>query len=243
MTRMKWLRRMRRVPSRNVWRVAAFDVAPPVAAIGGLLLIGAAVDWPWWWVSATSVLTVLIIEAVAVNMVLWRRDAVTFGTDDDRPGLRLGVVALCALTLVAAVSVGYLRWTVPDRGFAADSAQVVRIATEVAEATATFSPRDPSGALERVAELMVPERADTLGQDLAAITAEMVRDNIDTRAAVISAGLEALGPTAASVVVLLRGTRTEPGKQTERRVLALRVALTNQHERWLVLDVVPIQAR
>ena len=49
-----------------------------------------------------SVLVLLIIEGVALNFVLWRRDSVTVGTDDDGPALRLGVVALCAAALVAA---------------------------------------------------------------------------------------------------------------------------------------------
>lgn len=229
--------------TRNLWRVAAFDVAAPAATVGALLLIGAVLGWPLWWVSVCSMLVLLIVQAAAVNVVLWRRDAVTAGTDDDRPGLRLGVVAVATLALVAAVVVGYLRWTVPDRAFGRDSAQAVRVATEVAEVTATFSPGDPSGSAERAAALMVPERAELFRKELADATGQMVRDNVTTQATTASAGLEALGPAAASVVVLLRATRTEAKNPPDRRVLALRVALTKQAGSWLVLDVAPIHSR
>src|ERR1700694_164357 len=95
---------------RNRWRVLAFDVAAPLAAIAALVFIGAALAWPLWWVSVCSVLCLLILEGVAVNFVLMRRDAVTVGTDDDGPGLRLAVVGLTTVALVAAGLVGYPRW-------------------------------------------------------------------------------------------------------------------------------------
>ena len=74
---------------KYAWRILAFDVAPPLAAIAALVYIGISLAWPLWWVSACSVLCLLIVEAVAVNVVLARRDSVTVGTDDDGPGLRL----------------------------------------------------------------------------------------------------------------------------------------------------------
>ena len=80
---------------RNAWRVLAFDVAAPLAAIAALLAIGVVLAWPAWWVSLCSVLVLLIVEGVAVNVFLLRRDSVTVGTDDDAPALRLAVVALC----------------------------------------------------------------------------------------------------------------------------------------------------
>ena len=100
---------------RNRWRVLAFDIAAPLAAIAALVFIGIAMAWPLWWVSVASVLCLLIVEGVIVNVVLARRDGVTVGTDDDGPGLRLAVVGLATVALVAAVLVGYTRWTVPGR--------------------------------------------------------------------------------------------------------------------------------
>jgi hypothetical protein len=114
---------------RNLWRVLAFDVAAPSAAVAALLTIGIGLSWPLWWVSACSVLILLILEGVVVNCWLLRRDLVTIGTDDDAPGLRLAVVGLCAVALVAAVLTEYTHWTLPDRGLKADSAEVVLAAT------------------------------------------------------------------------------------------------------------------
>ncbi len=92
---------------RNRWRVLAFDILAPVAAVAALVYIGIALAWPLWWVSVCSVLCLLIVEGVIVNSVLARRDSVTVGTDDDGPGLRLAVVAVATTALVAAVMVGY----------------------------------------------------------------------------------------------------------------------------------------
>ena len=88
-------------------------------------------------------LCLMVVQAVIVNVVLYRRDSVTLGTDDDAPGLRLAAVAVAAVTLGSAAVVGYNAWTLPDRAFTRDSAEVVRIASDVAEATATFTPTDP----------------------------------------------------------------------------------------------------
>ena len=93
----------------------AFDVLAPVAAIAALLYVGVALAWPLWWVSLCSVLCLLIVQGAVVNGALFRRDGVTVGTDDDGPGLRLGVVGVAAVALVTAVVVGYLQWTVPQR--------------------------------------------------------------------------------------------------------------------------------
>ena len=89
---------------RNRWRVLAFDILAPVAAIAALVYIGIALAWPLWWVSVCSVLCLLIVEGVVVNFVLARRDGVTVGTDDDGPGLRLAVAAVATAALVAASS-------------------------------------------------------------------------------------------------------------------------------------------
>ena len=144
---------------RNRWRVLAFDVLAPLAAIAALVYIGVALAWPLWWVSVCSVLCLLIVQGMIVNFVLARRDGVTVGTDDDGPGLRLAVVGLATAALAAAALVGFTRWTVPDRNLHDDSAEVVGIASSVSEASATFTPQSPTASIDRAAALMAPERA------------------------------------------------------------------------------------
>lgn len=228
---------------RNLWRVLAFDVAAPLAAIAALLAIGVVLGWPLWWVSACSVLVLLIVEGVVVNVWLLRRDSVTVGTDDDAPGLRLGVVGLCAVAVVAAVLTGYTHWTSPDRDLKADSAEVVRIATGMAEATATLSPQQPTASADRAAAMMVPEQATAFKDQFAKATADLVHRNVTASASTLAAGLEAIGPSAASVAVILRATQNAPAEPTSHTVLALRIALTKQSDHWLVLGVSPISAR
>ena len=123
-----------------------------------LVYIGIALAWPLWWVSVCSVLCLLIVEGVVVNFVLARRDFVTVGTDDDGPGLRLAVVAVATDALVAAaVAVGYLRWTVPDRTLHDDTAEVVGIASSISEASATFTPQSPTASVDRATAMMSPQ--------------------------------------------------------------------------------------
>ena len=228
---------------RNAWRVLAFDVAAPLAAIAALLAIGVVLDWPLWWVSLCSVLVLLIVEGVAVNVFLLRRDSVTVGTDDDAPGLRLAIVGLCAVAVIAAVLTGYTHWTSPDRELRADSAEVVRISIGMAEATATFSPQEPVAAIDRAVALMVPEQATAFKDQFGKATADLAHRNVTATASTLEAGLEALGPAAASVAVILRATQNEPGQPTSNAVLALRVTLTKQSDHWLVLGVSPLNAR
>ena len=106
---------------RNLWRLLAFDIVAPLAAIAALLAIGVVLSWPLWWVSVCSVLVLLIVEGSGVNFWLLRRDSVSVGTDDDAPGLRLAVVFLCAAALSAAVLTGYTHWTTKDRKFREDT--------------------------------------------------------------------------------------------------------------------------
>jgi hypothetical protein len=228
---------------RNAWRVFAFDIAAPLAAICALLAIGVVLGWPRWWVAACSVLVLLIVEAVAVNVWLLRRDSVTVGTDDDAPGLRLAVVGLCTVAVVSAVLTGYTHWTLPDRRLKADSAEVVRIATGMAEATATFSPQEPMASIDRAAAMMVPEQATAFKDNFAKATADLAHQNITAYASTLEAVVEAIGPSAAAVAVVLRATQNAPGQPPSNAVLALRVALTKQSDHWLVLDVSPINAR
>lgn len=228
---------------RNLWRVLAFDVAAPLAAIAALVAIGQVLSWPWWWISACSVLVLLIVEGVVVNVVLWRRDSVTVGTDDDGPALRLGVAALCAGALVAAVLVGYNHWSVPDRDRGSDADEVVRVATTVAEATASFSPQHPSASIDRAAGLMVPEQAAKLRDGISQATADLAQHNMTATAETLSAGVEALGPSVAQVAVILRVTRSAPGQQAEHAVVALQVPMTKLDGDWLVIGLSPLHTR
>jgi hypothetical protein len=228
---------------RNGLRVLAFDVLAPLAAIAGLVYVGLALAWPLWWVSVCSVLCLLIVQGVIVDFVLYRRDGVTLGTDDEGRGLRLAVVGLATVALVAAVVVGYTRWTVPDRGLHADIAEVAGIASSVAEASATFTPQDPNASIDRAAGLMTPERADAYRNEFASVAKELGSKNISGQASTVSAGVEAIGPAAASVAVVMRGTQNAPGKPPDVAVLALRITLTKDGGKWLVADVTPINSR
>jgi hypothetical protein len=228
---------------RNRLRVLAFDIVAPLAAIAALIYIGMAMSWPLWWVALASVLSLLVIEGVIVNIVLARRDGVTVGTDDDGPALRLAVVGIATVALMAAVIVGYTQWTVPDRNFRDDSSKVVGIASSVAEASATFTPSSPTAAIDRAAALMTPERADKYKNEFAAVTKQLTSKNVSAQANTISAGVEAIGPTDASVAVMMRGTQSMPGKPADVAVLALRVTLSKDGDRWLVDDVLPINSR
>ncbi|OBG97523.1 hypothetical protein A5697_18635 [Mycobacterium sp. E3251] len=226
---------------RNLWRLLAFDILAPLAAIAGLLAIGLILGWPLWWVSACSVLVLLIVEGVGVNFWLLRRDSVSVGTDDDAPGLRLAVVLLCTAALVAAVVTGYTHWTRSDREFKDDSRDVVRVATGMAEAMASFTPGAPDSSIDRATALIVPDHAAAFKEQYTKTSAELAQHNVTAQAATLAAGVEALGPSAASVAVILRVTQNAPGQPASRSAPALRVALTKRGGAWLVSDVLPIR--
>jgi hypothetical protein len=228
---------------RNLWRVLAFDVAAPLGTVAALLMIGIILAWPLWWVSVCSMLVLLIVEGVVINFLLLRRDSVTVGTDDDAPGLRLAVVAVCTAALVAAVLTGYSRWSIPERDLKRDSREVVQIATGMAEATATFSPRDPTASVDRAAAMMAPEQATAFKDEFVKSTADLAHRDVTAQAQTLSAGVELIGPSGASVAVILRSTQTTPGQPPSRAVLALRVALIKRSGHWLVFGVSPINAR
>jgi hypothetical protein len=228
---------------RNRWRVLAFDIVAPLAAIAGLIYIGTALAWPLWWVSVCSVLCVLVVEGVVVNFALARRDAVTVGTDDDGPGLRLAVAAVATAALVAAVVVGYTRWTMPDRNLRNDTAEVVGIASSVSEASATFTPQSPTASIDRATGMMSSKSAEAYKNEFSSVAKELASRNVSAHASTVSAGVEAIGANAASVAVIMRGTQNVPGKPPDTAVLALRVTLSKQDGRWLVDDVSPIHSR
>lgn len=229
--------------SRTLWRVLAFDIVAPLAAIGGLLLVGLMLDWQLWWVSVCSVLILLIVEGMVVNFLLLRRDAVTVGTDDDRPGLRLGVVSLAAAALAAAAVLGYLRWTEPDQQLEADSGDVVKTAVAMAEAAATVSPANPEASIEKAATFMVPDRVNAFKESIGRTATEMANRNIAVDAQTLSAGVEALGPSAARVAVVLRSVQSVANQQVKQAVVPVRVTLTKRGGQWMVLEMSPIHAR
>jgi hypothetical protein len=228
---------------RNRWRVLSFDILAPIAAVAALVYIGIAMAWPLWWVSVCSVLCVLIIEGVVVNFAFARRDGVTVGTDDDGPGLRLAVVAVASAALVAALIVGYTSWTVPDRNLHNDSTEVVGIASSISEASATFTPQSPTASIDRATSMMSPKAAETFKNEFTNVAKDLTSRNVSAQASTVSAGVEAIGPDAASVAVILRATQSTPGKPPDTAVLALRVALSKADGRWLVDDVSPIHSR
>ncbi len=227
----------------NRLRVLAVDILAPLAAIAALVFIGAALAWPRWWVAVCTALCLLVVQGVVVNLVLYRRDGVTVGTDDDGPELRFGVIAVAAAALAAAVFVGYTQWTLPDRNLNRDSAEVVGIASSVSEASATFSPSSPNASIDRATALMSPRRAEAYRNEFAAVAKDLTSRNISGQAQTISAGVEAIGPAVASVAVVMRDTQNAPGKPADIAVLALRVTLEKEAGKWLVTDVAPINAR
>jgi hypothetical protein len=228
---------------RNLWRISAFDVVAPLATIAGLLAIGVVLGWPLWWVSACSILVLLVVEGMAVNFLRLRRDSVTVGTNDDRPELRLLVVAVCTAALVAAVVVGYARWTVPDRDLKRNAAEVVRIASEVMEAAGTVSPGNPTASIDRAAAMVAPEHVQTFKEKFGKSAANLASHNVSAEMATIAAGIEAIGPSAAKVAVVLRSTESTWDQPPRNALIAARAILTKQSGRWLVLDVSPIRAR
>lgn len=228
---------------RNAWRLAAFDVLAPLAALVALFGIGAVLAWPRWWVAVAAALALLIVEGVAINFWLLRRDAVTVGTDDDAPGLRLAVAFLAAAALCAAVLTGYTHWTTKDSDFKRDSVAVVQVATGVAEAVASFSPTAPGASVDRAASMMVPDKAGKFKEEYTKTSADLLQRKITAQASTLAAGVEAIGPSAASVAVIMRVTQNAPGQPASQAAPAVRVTLTKRGNDWLVQDIVPINSR
>ena len=116
------------------------------------------------------------------------------------------------------------------------------LATSVSEATATFSPQAPTSSIDKATALMAPEQGAAYKQAFAKTAAELAAKNVTAQAHTISAGVEAIGPDAASVAVVMRAIQTKPGATPEEAVLALRVTLSKRDGKWLVFDVTPIAA-
>ena len=91
--------------------------------------------------------------------------------------------------------------------------------------------------------MMVPERAGAFKEEYTKSTAELIKRNVTAQASTLAAGVEAIGPTAASVAVILRVIQNTPGQPPSQAAPALRVALTKRGNDWLVLDVAPANSR
>ncbi|MUL47444.1 hypothetical protein FZI85_12885 [Mycobacterium sp. CBMA293] len=228
---------------RNAWRVLVFDVLAPLALLASLIYIGLALERPLWWVVVGTIIGLLVLQAAVVNFVLFRRDGVTMGTDDDAPKLRLLVVGLTTVAVTAAAIVGYTQWTVPDNTTSNDMSQVVGIASSVAEASATFTPGAPNVSIDRATSLMAPQRAEAYRNEFNAVAKDLTSRGVAGQASTISAGIETIGPNFASVAVVMRASQNIPNKPKQETVLGLRITLTKQDARWLVMDVTPISSR
>ena len=91
--------------------------------------------------------------------------------------------------------------------------------------------------------MMVPEQATAFKDNSQRPQRIWRTDNVTASASTLEAGVEAIGPSAAAVAVILRATQNAPGQPPSNAVLALRIALTKRGDHWLVLDVSPINAR
>jgi len=89
----------------------------------------------------------------------------------------------------------------------------------MAEAVASFSPTAPKASVDKAAAMMVPEQAGPFTEQYAKSTVELTQHNVTAQAATLSAGVEALGPSAASVAVILRVPRTRPVSRRAARFL------------------------
>jgi hypothetical protein len=138
---------------------------------------------------------------------------------------------------------GYLRWTVPDRDLEADSYAVVAAAVGMAEAAATVSPADPEASIDKAASFMVPDRVAAFRESIGRTANDMASRNIAVDADTLSAGVEALGPSAARVAVVMRSVQTVANQQVKQSVVPVRVTLTKRDNQWLVLEMSPIHAR
>lgn len=229
-----------RVSLRNLWLVLVFDLTAPLATVASLVAIGVALGWPLWWVSACSILMLLVVAGVAINLGRLRSKSITVGMDDDGPRLRLAVAAACTAAMVGAVAVGYTHWRTPDHDLSHESAEVLKIAATVAQNASTFAPQSPTVSLDRATAMMVPGSVIAFTELYNQATAPLAQRLITVEAATLSAGVEAITPTAASVAVVMRGTRSRADVPPSYEVIALRVRLTKEGGRWMVLDLAPV---
>ena len=131
------------------------------------------------------------------------------------------MVGLATVALVAAVVVGYTQWTAPRRApCTATSTEVVGIASSAAEASATFTPQNPNANVDRLTAMMTPSGRRRLPRRIRRHGKGFdEQGTYRVRRSTVSAGVEAIGPEAAVVAVVMRGTQNAPGKQPATRAL------------------------
>ena len=86
-------------------------------------------------------------------------------------------------------------------------------------------------------------RAEAYRNEFNAVAKDLTSRGVAGQASTISAGIETIGPNFASVAVVMRATQNIPNKPQQATVLGLRVTLTKQDGRWLVMDVTPLASR
>jgi hypothetical protein len=106
---------------------------------------------------------------------------------------------------------------------------------------ASFTPSAPTSSIDRAAAMVLPEQAGAFKEQYTKSSADLAQHNVTAQAATLAAGVEAIGPSVASVAVILRVTQNVPGQPPSRASPAVRVALTKRGSDWLVSDVAPIR--
>lgn len=227
------------LPRRNYAGVLIFDIIAPLGTVAGLLVVGVVLGWPVWWVSACSMLIVLIVAGVGVNVWWWRR-SVSLGTDAQRPVLRVVAAGLAAAALGTAAVLAYLQWMVAGHQDSGDSAQVVQVATDISVAAGTISPGDPQATVDRAASLMAPESKAALKDKIGRTATDLAARDTTVQAVPMFTGVEELTGSTARVVTVLQSTQAEAGQQTHKSVVPVRVWLAKRDNHWLVTDMAPV---
>src|SRR4029078_8007983 len=94
-------------------------------------------------------------------------------------------------------------------------------------APATCAPQSPTASVDRATAMMSPKSAEAFKSEFANVAKDLSSKHISAQASTVSAGIEAIGPDAASVAVILRATQSAPGKPNDTAVVALRVRAVN----------------
>ena len=91
--------------------------------------------------------------------------------------------------------------------------------------------------------MMTSRGADAFKGEFDSMAKDLTSKGLSVQASTVSAGVEAIGPQAAVVAVVMRGTQNAPSRQASTVALPLRVSLLKQDGRWLVDDLSPINSR
>ena len=153
------------------------------------------------------------------------------------------MAAVTTAALATAAVVGYVRWTLPDRAFTRDAAEVVGIASDVAEATGTFSPGDPVSAIDRARVHDGAGGADAFKAQFASTAADCGEAEGQRPGADHLSRPGGLGSSAASVTVIMRGTQVETRTEARQCRAGIAGGAVKLDDGWKVVDVSPINSR